>query len=77
MNRFDIGQLAEEINVFDRKRPIAVIRAKKKRPVAASEDFLMHYGISGMKWGVRRFQNEDGSLTAAGKERYLFVIGGV
>lgn len=31
---------------------------------------LMHFGIKGMKWGVRRFQNEDGSLTPAGKERY-------
>lgn len=31
---------------------------------------LSHHGILGQKWGVRRFQNEDGSLTAAGKERY-------
>lgn len=30
----------------------------------------MHYGIKGQKWGVRRFQNEDGSLTAEGKARY-------
>ena len=33
-------------------------------------DEILHSGIKGMKWGVRRFQNEDGSLTAAGKERY-------
>lgn len=33
-------------------------------------DFLMHYGIPGQRWGVRRFQNEDGTLTPAGKERY-------
>ena len=32
--------------------------------------FLMHHGIKGMHWGVRRFQNKDGTLTAAGKERY-------
>ena len=30
---------------------------------------LRHHGIKGMKWGVRRFQNKDGSLTAAGKKR--------
>ena len=31
---------------------------------------LYHHGIKGMKWGVRRFQNKDGSLTPAGKSRY-------
>lgn len=31
---------------------------------------LYHSGIKGMKWGIRRFQNEDGSLTEAGKKRY-------
>lgn len=31
---------------------------------------LYHYGIKGQKWGVRRYQNSDGSLTAAGKKRY-------
>lgn len=31
---------------------------------------LFHYGIKGQKWGVRRFQNPDGSLTAAGQQRY-------
>ena len=34
------------------------------------ENELYHHGIKGMKWGVRRYQNSDGSLTAAGKKRY-------
>ena len=31
---------------------------------------LYHHGIKGQRWGVRRYQNEDGSLTAAGNKRY-------
>lgn len=31
---------------------------------------LYHHGIKGQKWGVRRYQNDDGTLTAEGKERY-------
>lgn len=32
--------------------------------------YFAHSGIKGMKWGVRRFRNEDGTLTEAGKRRY-------
>lgn len=32
-------------------------------------DYLEHHGIKGTKWGVRRYQNEDGTLTSAGKQK--------
>jgi hypothetical protein len=43
-------------------------------------DFLIHYGIKGQSWGIRRYQNEDGTLTEEGKQRYkstdtVFVSG--
>ena len=33
-------------------------------------EYMAHHGIKGQRWGIRRFQNEDGSLTAEGKQRY-------
>ena len=33
------------------------------------EDILVHHGILGMKWGIRRYQNQDGTLTSEGKKR--------
>lgn len=47
--------------------------SKKKKQIKHSDEFsdeLYHHGILGMKWGIRRYQNEDGSLTDAGHKRY-------
>lgn len=35
-----------------------------------NQNELMHFGTKGMKWGIRRYQNKDGSLTASGQKRY-------
>ncbi|MGJ1042743.1 hypothetical protein ACR77V_12965, partial [Staphylococcus epidermidis] len=36
-----------------------------------TEQDLLHYGLKGMHWGTRRWQNEDGTFNSAGKERYF------
>ena len=38
------------------------------KAIDISENVLTHHGILGQKWGIRRFQNEDGSLTPAGEK---------
>lgn len=38
------------------------------------ETYLAHHGILGMKWGVRRYQNKDGTLTIAGKKRMASML---
>lgn len=47
---------------------------KPKRQILTQSDIyteeLYHHGIKGQRWGIRRFQNEDGTLTEAGKKRY-------
>ena len=36
----------------------------------SNDEYISHHGILGMKWGVRRYQNKDGSLTPEGRKRY-------
>ena len=42
---------------------------KEKRQGELGADELMHYGVKGQRWGIRRYQNKDGSLTPLGKKR--------
>ena len=39
------------------------------------QTYLVHHGVQGQKWGVRRYQNANGSLTSAGKKRYYDKYG--
>lgn len=41
--------------------------------IITSKGELKHWGIKGMRWGVRRYQNADGTLTAAGKRRSKYI----
>ena len=38
-------------------------------------NYLEHFGVKGMRWGHRRYQNEDGTLTTAGRKRYRAIVG--
>ena len=56
---------------YGRAGPAAVIRTRQKACTSASnEDYLIHYGVAGMKWGIRRYVNPDGTLTDEGKKHY-------
>lgn len=35
---------------------------------------IVHHGIKGMRWGVRRYQNKDGTLTPEGRQRYRELV---
>lgn len=42
--------------------------------LVSEKDYIAHHGIKGQKWGIRRYRNEDGTLTEAGKKHYSKAI---
>ena len=54
---------------YDEKNRLYSTTKSHNLPLIHSDE-LMHHGILGMKWGIRRYQNEDGTLTAEGQARY-------
>lgn len=76
----NVSDLKNAIQAYGRANNKPAVKAwiKKRAKELGREDLLpdnwrtdtlMHHGIKGQKWGLRRYQNEDGSLTAAGKKR--------
>lgn len=65
----------ESYSYYDTKRKQRKRRRNKRRDAVKMDSmtgslYLMHHGVKGQKWGIRRYQNSDGSYTDAGRERY-------
>lgn len=54
------------------KKRARELKAEDLLPDEWTEE-IWHYGVKGMKWGIRRYQNEDGSLTFEGKKRKVTI----
>lgn len=61
-------------NIKKTVKQVRDVKAYRKQKKVQHSDYseyeLYHHGILGMKWGIRRYQKEDGTLTSAGKKRY-------
>ena len=55
---------------MENQRDSRIDKLLKRGGIKMTNNEIYHHGILGMKWGVRRYQNKDGTLTSAGKKRY-------
>lgn len=61
---------SDSVKYYGFKRNIKKIDNDKLKHSNITDDYIEHHGRRGMKWGIRLFQNKDGSLTSLGRERY-------
>lgn len=76
MNIGDNNRFKKYINNSEMSHSIFRKEDFKMEYYLTKEDYLQHHGILGQKWGIRRFQNPDGSLTAEGRRRYRLDANG-
>lgn len=62
--------MLNETNVDTSTKSEDALMAFDQNDKDQAKDFIAHHGIKGQKWGHRRYQNSDGSLTAEGRKRY-------
>lgn len=67
---FDKYELKELEKIYGGKNPLPCSECVAYHSDMYMDEYLEHHGIKGQKWGVRRYQNEDGTLTAEGRVRY-------